>query len=142
MGNADWVACLADVGADVNAHDENGDTPLHIAVEDGTTEIARIPFVSPNATNPDITSAGCDVCNRVALSDALQGAVDAGFVFSDLGFTSVAVVHDNSDYGKGLAEIFQNNIIDLGAELTGFEGVQVGDTDFRAMLARVGAAGP
>ena len=41
---------------------------------------ARIPFVSPSATNPDITSAGCDVCNRVALSDALQGAVDASYV--------------------------------------------------------------
>ncbi len=100
---------------------------------------ARIPFVSPSATNPGITSAGC---NRVALSDALQGAIDAGFVFSELGFTSVAVVHDNSDYGKGLAEIFQNNITGLGAEVTSFEGVQVGDTDFRAMLARVGAAGP
>ncbi len=103
---------------------------------------ARIPFVSPSATNPDITSADCDVCNRVALSDALQGAVDANFVFGDLGLTSVAVVHDNSDYGKGLAEIFQNNIAGLGAEVTSFEGVQVGDTDFRAMLARVGAGGP
>ena len=30
---------------------------------------ARIPFVSPSATNPDITSADCDVCNRVALRD-------------------------------------------------------------------------
>ena len=103
---------------------------------------ARIPFVSPSATNPDITSEDCDVCNRVALSDALQGAVDAGFVFNDLGLASVAVVHDNSDYGKGLAEIFQNNVTGLGAEVTGFEGVQVGDTDFRAMLARVGAAQP
>ena len=103
---------------------------------------ARIPFVSPSATNPGITSAGCDVCNRVALSDALQGATDAGFVFDELGLTRVAVVHDNSDYGKGLAEIFRNNIIDLGAELTGFEGVQVGDTDFRAMLAKIGAGGP
>ena len=103
---------------------------------------ARIPFVSPSATNPDITSAGCDVCNRVALSDALQGATDAGFVFSDLGLTRVAVVHDNSDYGKGVAEVFRNSITGLGAELTGFEGVQVGDTDFRAMLARVGAGAP
>ena len=103
---------------------------------------ARIPFVSPSATNPDITSADCDVCNRVALSDALQGAIDAGFVFGDLGLTKVAVVHDNSDYGKGLAEIFQDNIAGLGAEVTSFEGVQVGDTDFRAMLARVGAGGP
>ena len=105
-------------------------------------QAARIPFVSPSATNPGITSADCDVCNRVALSDALQGAIDAGFIVGDLGFTKVAVVHDNSDYGKGLAEIFQGNIADLGGEVSSFEGVQVGDTDFRAMLARVGADGP
>ncbi len=103
---------------------------------------ARIPFVSPSATNPEITSSDCDVCNRVALSDALQGTVDAGFVFNALGFTRVAVVHDNSDYGKGLAEIFQSGIMDLGGEVTGFGGVQVGETDFRSMLARVGTAGP
>ena len=103
---------------------------------------ARIPFVSPSATNPDITSADCDVCNRVALSDALQGATDADFVVNDLGLTKVAVVHDNSDYGKGLAEIFQSGVMELGAEVSSFEGVQVGDTDFRAMLARVGADGP
>ena len=103
---------------------------------------ARIPFVSPSATNPDITSPNCDLCNRVALSDALQGATDASFVFGDLGRTRVAVVHDNSDYGKGVAEVFRNSITGLGGEVTGFEGVQVGDTDFRAMLARVGAGGP
>ena len=103
---------------------------------------ARIPFVSPSATNPDITSPNCDVCNRVALSDALQGATDASFVFSELGLAKVAVVHDNSDYGKGVAEVFQKNITGLGGEVTVFEGVQVGDTDFRAMLAKVGAGGP
>ncbi|MYH61280.1 MAG: branched-chain amino acid ABC transporter substrate-binding protein [Caldilineaceae bacterium SB0675_bin_29] len=103
---------------------------------------ARIPFVSPSATNPDVTSSNCDVCNRVALSDALQGATDARYVFSDLGLTKVAVVHDNSDYGKGVAEIFQNSMAGLGGDVTSFEGVQVGDTGFRAMLARVGAGGP
>ena len=81
---------------------------------------ARIPFVSPSATNPDITSAECDVCNRVALSDALQGAIDADFVVNDLGLTKVAVVHDNSDYGKGLAEIFQSGVMDLGGEVSSF----------------------
>lgn len=103
---------------------------------------ARIPFVSPSATNPEITSAECDVCNRVALSDALQGAVDARFVFGDLGFTRVAVIHDNSDYGKGLAEIFRDGIMGLGGEVTSFEGVQVGDTDFRALLSKIGTAEP
>lgn len=103
---------------------------------------ARIPFVSPSATNPDITSAECDVCNRVALSDALQGVVDANFVDGDLGISKVAVVHDNSDYGKGLADIFQSQVRANGGEVTGIEGVQVGDTDFRALLAKVGADGP
>jgi branched-chain amino acid transport system substrate-binding protein len=103
---------------------------------------ARIPFVSPSATNPDITSADCDVCNRVALSDALQGVADANFVVNELGLSKFAVVHDNSDYGKGLAEIFQNHLLEIGGEITSFEGAQIGDTDFRAMLAKVGADGP
>ena len=102
---------------------------------------ARIPFVSPSATNPAVT-ADCDVCNRVALSDALQGEVDANYVFNDLGLTKVAVMHDNSDYGMGLAEIFQSVFETLGGEVTNFEGVQVGDTDFRAVLAKIGANAP
>ena len=103
---------------------------------------ARIPFVSPSATNPDVVDAECDVCNRVALSDALQGQVDADFVFNQLGLRKVAAMHDNSDYGKGLAEIFQNAMVALGGEVTAFEGVQVGDTDFRAALAKIGAGQP
>jgi branched-chain amino acid transport system substrate-binding protein len=103
---------------------------------------ARIPFVSPSATNPDITSADCDVCNRVALSDALQGVSDANFVINELGLSKFSVVHDNSDYGKGVAEIFQIHLMEIGGEVSSFEGVQVGDTDFRALLARVGADGP
>ena len=103
---------------------------------------ARIPFVSPSATNPDVISADCDVCNRVALSDALQGEVDANFVFNTLGLKKVAAMHDNSDYGKGLSEIFQNAFIALGGEVSDFEGVQVGDTDFRAALAKIGANQP
>ncbi len=103
---------------------------------------ARIPFVSPSATNPDITSDDCDVCNRVALSDALQGMVDANFVINEIGISKFAVVHDNSDYGKGVAEIFQNNLMEMGGEVSSFEGVQVGDSDFRALLARVGVDGP
>ena len=103
---------------------------------------ARIPFVSPSATNPAVTGADCDLCNRVALSDALQGEVDADFLFNQLGLRKIAVMHDNSDYGKGLAEILQTSFVNLGGEVTQFEGVQVGDTDFRAALARIGASQP
>ena len=103
---------------------------------------ARIPFVSPSATNPDVTSEDCDVCNRVALSDAAQGATDADYVFNELGIVTAAVMHDNSDYGKGLAELFIGSFEELGGETTAFEGVQVGDTDFRAALAKIAADSP
>lgn len=103
---------------------------------------ARIPFVSPSATNPAVTSPDCDVCNRVALSDALQGQVDAEYAFSVLGLTKAATMHDSSDYGLGLAEVFQLEFEALGGEVTNFEGVQVGDTDFRAALAKIGNNAP
>ncbi|MCB0112987.1 MAG: branched-chain amino acid ABC transporter substrate-binding protein [Caldilineaceae bacterium] len=103
---------------------------------------ARIPFVSPSATNPDVTSADCDVCNRVALSDALQGQVDATYARETLGLENIAVMHDNSDYGKGLAEVVQASFEAQGGTVTDFEGVQVGDTDFRAALAKIGASSP
>jgi len=144
-------ACNGDQGTVVG--NKFAADPTIVAVSGGTCsgetfgltpalQAARIAFVSPSATNPDVVSEDCDVCNRVALSDALQGVVDADYVFNDLGKTKVAVMHDNSDYGKGLAEIFQAHIMELGGEVTNFEGVQVGDTDFRAALAKVGANSP
>lgn len=103
---------------------------------------ARIPFVSASATNPAITNEECDICNRVALSDLLQGDVDADYVFNTLGITTVAVMHDNSDYGLGLAGFFNDAFEILGGTVTAFEGVQVGDTDFRANLTLVATGAP
>ena len=144
-------ACSGDQGTVVG--NKFAADPTIVAVSGGTCsgetfgltpalQEARIPFVSPSATTPAVVSAECDICNRTALSDALQGVVDADYVFNDLGKTKIAVMHDNSDYGKGLAEIFQAHIVELGGEVTDFEGVQVGDTDFRAALAKVGANAP
>ncbi len=42
LGNTEWVACLAAAGAGVNARDEEGDTPLQIAVERGSVELTQI----------------------------------------------------------------------------------------------------
>ncbi len=144
-------ACSGDQGTVVG--NKFAADPTIVAVTGGTCsgetfglrpilQNARIPFVSPSATNPAVVSEDCDVCNRVALSDALQGEVDADFVFNQLGLRKVAVMHDNSDYGKGLAEIFKNAFEKLGGTVTNFEGVQVGDTDFRAALAKIGANAP
>ena len=51
-------------------------------------------------------------------------------------------MHDSSDYGLGLAEIFQTEFEALGGEVVAFEGVQVGDTDFRAVLTLISVDQP
>ncbi len=144
-------ACDGDAGTTVA--NRFASDPTIVAVSGGTCsgetfgltpvlQQARIPFVSPSATNPEITSAECDICNRVALSDALQGATDAAYVFNDLGLTTVAVMHDSSDYGLGLAQVFNDDFIAMGGTVVAFEGVQVGDTDFRAPLTNIAANTP
>ena len=103
---------------------------------------ARIPFMSASSTNPAVTSEECDVCNRVALSDKLQADVDAAYIYDVLGIRNVALMHDNGDYGLGLAELFQDSFNALGGSVVDFQGVQVGDTDFRAVLTLVAASEP
>lgn len=103
---------------------------------------ARIPFVSASATNPAITSEDCDICNRVALSDKLQGDVDADYMFNTEGFTKVACMHDSTDYGMGLSQLFKDAFELLGGTVTSFQGIQVGDVDFRAALTLIAADEP
>ena len=144
-------ACDGDAGT-VVANKFAAD-PSIVAVSGGTCtgetlglapilQAARIPFVSPSATNPAVITEECDICNRVALSDALQGVIDADFVYDVLGVTTVAVMHDNSDYGLGLAQIFQTQFEARGGTVTDLEGVQVGETDFRAVLTLVATNQP
>jgi len=103
---------------------------------------ARIPHVSASATNPAVTSEDCDICNRVALSDKLQADVDAEYIFNTLGLTQAAVMHDNTDYGLGVATLFQAAFELLGGEVLSFDGVQVGDTDYRPVLTQVATNSP
>jgi len=144
-------ACDGDAGT-VVANKFAADSSI-VAVSGGTCtgetlgvrpilEAARIPFVSPSATNPAVLAGECDVCNRVVLGDQLQGGPDAEYAFEVLGVTSVAIMHDNSDYGLGLAEIFRDRFEELGGTVTSFEGIQVGDTDFRPVLTLVATDQP
>lgn len=103
---------------------------------------ARIPFVSPSATNPAIITPECDVCNRVALNDALQGYTDAEYAYNVLGVRSVAVMDDSSDYGAGLADLFTERFVELGGTVTSRNGIQVGDTDFRPVLTTITTEAP
>jgi branched-chain amino acid transport system substrate-binding protein len=105
-------------------------------------EEARLPMMSPSATNATLTARGYDVVNRVAFSDGAQGEVDAHYLYKILGVTKLAILHDNDAYGLGLAEVVERVFTELGGEVVSFEGISVEDQDYRPVLTPLAADAP
>jgi branched-chain amino acid transport system substrate-binding protein len=105
-------------------------------------EKAMIPMLSPSATNPPLTEQGSKVFNRTAFTDATQAFYAAKMLFEDLGVTKLAVIHDGSSYGQGLAELAQANFEELGGEVVAFEAITPGEVDYSAVLSSIAGAGP
>lgn len=103
---------------------------------------ARIPVMSASATNPGLTTLGSDIFNRVAFSDLDQGEVAAGFIYNDLSCTTAAIIHDGTTYGQGLAEVARDSYVRLGGEVTTFEAITPGETDYSAVLTAISATPP
>jgi branched-chain amino acid transport system substrate-binding protein len=69
-----------------------------------TFEEAGIPFLTPSATNPDLSGNGWTGFFRLVGTDAQQGEEAARFISEVQGASSVVILHDNSEYGKPLAD--------------------------------------
>lgn len=65
---------------------------------------ARIPMLSPSATNPDLTTGNQDVFNRLAFTDDVQGAEAARYLYEQLGVRRLVIMHDGDAYSRDLAE--------------------------------------
>ncbi|MFC6010777.1 bifunctional serine/threonine-protein kinase/ABC transporter substrate-binding protein [Nocardia lasii] len=64
---------------------------------------AGLPFLTPSATNPTLTTAGYRTFFRGLANDDLQGPAIARYMLDVVGHRSVCVVHDDTQYGTGLA---------------------------------------
>jgi branched-chain amino acid transport system substrate-binding protein len=104
-------------------------------------EQAGVPFVSPSATNPDLSDQGWTHFFRTVATDATQGPVVARFIADNLGATSVAVVDDSSDYGKGLADIVEESLEENDVEIVYRSGVEAGQQDFSAVVGQIAQSG-
>ena len=97
---------------------------------------ANVPMITPASTNPQVTDRGYSNVFRVCGRDDQQGRVAAEFVVTQLKAKRVAVLHDKTTYGQGLADEFKKA---LGgrAEVVYYSGIIQGDKDFRGVLTTV-----
>ncbi len=111
---------------------------------------AGLVLFSPSNTSPALTSdlAGNAGENynegyyRTAHNDLFQGAAMAEFVYSELGLTTAAAIHDGDAYTQGLAQAFADAFEKLGGTITGFTGVNKEDTDMVPVLTEIAAGTP
>jgi branched-chain amino acid transport system substrate-binding protein len=99
---------------------------------------AGLVTVSMSATNPTLSENGWETFHRVVAPDSAQGPAASALMENTLGYTSIFVVDDSSDYGVGLG----TEIIGaLSTPPVGTDKVQVGDTDFSATVTKVKDSG-
>jgi branched-chain amino acid transport system substrate-binding protein len=101
-----------------------------------------IPQISPASTNPTLTEQGFDAVFRICGRDDQQGKVGAKFILDNLKKTKIAVLHDKTTYGQGLADELKKNAEALGATSVAYEGIIQGDSDFTAVLTKIKAQNP
>ncbi len=75
-----------------------------------------IPHIVAIATNPGVTNIG-PWTYRVCLSDAVQGPALAEYAVRRWKKTKLAIVYVNDDYGRGLARLFEERALSLGAQI-------------------------
>ena len=110
-------------------------TPEVLAVAP-IAEKKKIIILTPTSSGPQLTQAG-DYIFRNCMSDLIEGAALAEFVFKELKTRTAGILYINNDYGIGLRDAFKKRFDVLGGEILAEESFRRGDTDFRTQLLKI-----
>jgi branched-chain amino acid transport system substrate-binding protein len=97
--------------------------------------------ISPASTNPQLTEQGLNNVFRVCGRDDAQGIFAADYVVDNNVGSKIAVLHDKTPYGKGLADEFKKQLNARGVQETMYEAITAGDRDFTALITKMKEAG-
>jgi branched-chain amino acid transport system substrate-binding protein len=100
-------------------------------------EKAKIPVLSPTATNPLVTQ-GKKYIFRVCFIDPVQGDIAAKYAFQTLKAQKAALIVDKSqDYCVGLAKFFRDAFTKQGGKIVAETFCVTEDKDFSAQLSTI-----
>jgi branched-chain amino acid transport system substrate-binding protein len=97
--------------------------------------------ITPASTNPKLTEQGFKNVFRTCGRDDVQGTYAANYVIDHKLGDKVAIVQDQSQYGKGLADEFKKEFNKKGGKELMYEAVTQGDKDFSALITKMKSAG-
>jgi branched-chain amino acid transport system substrate-binding protein len=104
-------------------------------------EQCKLPVVASAVTSPQLSGAS-SFFFRDVVTDAVQGANVGKFVVETAGHHKIALLHQQDDYGNGLAAAFTKQAKASGATVTSDQAYQLGTKDFQTQLDKLNRESP
>ena len=99
-------------------------------------------MISPASSNPRLTSRGQHNIFRVSSRDDQQGAYAAQYLVRNYRDMRVSIVHDKTNYGKGMADDFHGALSRAGGKEVLYDGYDGKAKDYSALVAKLRQANP
>jgi len=97
--------------------------------------------ITPASTNPQITERKMWNIFRTCGRDDQQGQVAGAYIVKHFKGKKIAVVHDKTTYGKGLADETIKAMAKGGMKPVLYEGINVGEKDYSALVSKIKQSG-
>lgn len=90
-----------------------------------------------HGSNPKITELGFENAIQTNPNDLITGQAAADYAFEKMGVKSVAIMHNKSMWGQGVAVVFKQRAEELGIKVTSYQGIDPTDVDFTPVLTEI-----
>lgn len=102
-----------------------------------------IVAITPGATSPLVTDTiKPHYFFRTIGRDDQQGPFAAGYIAKQLKPKTVAILHDKQTYGSGVASQVRDSLAKENINVPFFEGINVGDSDYSAVITKLKSLNP
>ena len=96
--------------------------------------------ISPASTNPKLTEEGGPNVFRVCGRDDQQGQVAGDYLADNFKGKKIAILHDKTAYGKGLADETRKQLVKRGVKEAMYEAYTAGEKDYSAIVSKLKGA--
>jgi len=97
--------------------------------------------ITPASTTPTVTERKMWNIFRVCGRDDQQGQVAGEYIVKHFKGKKIAIVHDKTTYGKGLADETRKTMSKAGMKEVLYEGVNTGEKDYSALVSKIKQSG-
>jgi ABC-type branched-subunit amino acid transport system substrate-binding protein len=97
----------------------------------------KIVQITPTSSNRKLTEQGFKGVFRIIGRDDNQGKQVGAYIVKKLQAKNIAIIHDKTAYGQGLAEETKAAIEALGGKVGFFEAITRGEKDFTPILTKL-----